>query len=1010
MTKKARSWTDLALPGYTVLKKIGRTGNCVLLKARQEALERDVLIKLVGRNDKDAIKAVQREVQLKVDLNHEAVASPIDEGETGSYHFFVIELPAGTPFTGIGRKKPHEMQKIIEGLFQLLVDVHSRGVVIGPVAPSDLRITPEGDVRLLHLENASRPGKVLSTIKLARGSEPFLSPELLKGRKTNGVKSDLYHFGAVCFYALNGSHPYGEGSPKEILKRIQDGNRAPFVRRGKLSRSLEQMICRLLSPAEGGRPRSAREVLAEVQQTSAHTTIIPQVKRSRNVGMKTIVAVACLALAAGLITFLVVLSQQSREGPEDPGASGRPWSLPDDDGKASGSGGATKPVLNLNDEDDKAYQEVLRKNRAAPDDWQADIDRLDAFLSAYPKTNWFEEAANQKLHIRKTAEEKAKLAFQALERTPSITRSKRLSLYEAFVKRGDFQGTRAAAKAQGAIRKIITDSRNHAAGAVEKAGAFLQSARFEAAVSVLSAAKKLALDADKQMLDTKIAEVGEKEKAWLREGAQWRGQEKAIRALAAERGFDRAVELLADETAAFSRDDLVRKRRDLKQACILAAEAFERLLEGARAAQQSKETFLFDHAAGNETEGVRGRFVSVSKSGCKIKQYERNTYFTVDLLKLRWDTLLALIAPRWKHETPIPEAVFYLLVLSGELKKAEKLKEAAFGSVKLRGLKEKIDAFLSREKNYAAGNELETEIGRISTFLADGYLEKADAALAALIGFYAKTASFREQEQRLFSLFKTVYLKKRKKEGAGGLFHASKVSLQGKNRITLEYRFLRAEETFDWKPQTAESFVRYVEKKGMEVVGTVVLKGRERIFGDWLRVDGMVMPLRVDPPNCNIILWGADGSYSVLFGLGFEENSLDLTFPEKGKLFGPTNVVFAQKAEGDPWTVLFHDFSRDTKLPASKLSSFRFADLRGDLQMDLDKKRVCSVPVEKVHSTFPAAKKIQPRGSVLLATFESPVRFRSLTIQGSLEEDWLETVWHDSAKEQFRALCEKSGK
>ena len=56
------------LPGYTVKERLGRTGYGLLLRARQNALNRDVLIKLVPASASEIVEAVRAEAKLRVEL------------------------------------------------------------------------------------------------------------------------------------------------------------------------------------------------------------------------------------------------------------------------------------------------------------------------------------------------------------------------------------------------------------------------------------------------------------------------------------------------------------------------------------------------------------------------------------------------------------------------------------------------------------------------------------------------------------------------------------------------------------------------------------------------------------------------------------------------------------------------------------------------------------------------------------------------------------------------------
>src|SRR5256885_2121126 len=90
---------DIRLPGFRMIRELGRGGMGVVFLAQQASLEREVAVKLFptkGVKDNN-LKRFLREVQLCVSLSHPHVVKLIDAGSTDEWAWLAMEYVTGEP-------------------------------------------------------------------------------------------------------------------------------------------------------------------------------------------------------------------------------------------------------------------------------------------------------------------------------------------------------------------------------------------------------------------------------------------------------------------------------------------------------------------------------------------------------------------------------------------------------------------------------------------------------------------------------------------------------------------------------------------------------------------------------------------------------------------------------------------------------------------------------------------------------------------------------------------------
>jgi serine/threonine protein kinase len=140
---------------YRIVEKIGAGGMGEVYRARDERLQRDVAIKLLPQGllaDEAARKRFHKEALSLSRLNHPNIATVHDFDTHSGVDFLVMEYVPGDSLDQKVAKGPLPERESVRLSLQLaegLAAAHEQGVVHRDLKPGNLRVTPDGRLKIL---------------------------------------------------------------------------------------------------------------------------------------------------------------------------------------------------------------------------------------------------------------------------------------------------------------------------------------------------------------------------------------------------------------------------------------------------------------------------------------------------------------------------------------------------------------------------------------------------------------------------------------------------------------------------------------------------------------------------------------------------------------------------------------------------------------------------------------------------------------------------------------------
>ena len=280
---------ELGLGRYQISEQIGAGGMGVVYRARDQRLDRDVAVKVLPTGslaDPASRSRFRKEALALSRLTHPNIAVVHDFDSQDETDFLVMELVPGMTLEErllAGPIAEAEALGLVIQLLEGLAAAHEQSVIHCDIKPSNLRVTPDGHLKILDFGLAkllkSRDAASL-TMSITQdhgvaGTLAYMAPEQLRGSPPD-QRTDTYAAGCVLYEITTGQRPFPEKTAPLMIDSILNKAPArPTSLKPALSAGLEYIILKSLERDPACRYQSAKEMVADLRRLSTADLPLP---------------------------------------------------------------------------------------------------------------------------------------------------------------------------------------------------------------------------------------------------------------------------------------------------------------------------------------------------------------------------------------------------------------------------------------------------------------------------------------------------------------------------------------------------------------------------------------------------------------------------------------------------------------------------------------------------------------------------------------------------------------
>jgi len=233
------------LGSFEVLSSVGAGGMGEVWRARDTRLGREVAIKVLPESfvgDPERHARFEREAKMLASLNHPNVATLHSLEDVGGTHFLVMELVEGEDLDERIARGPVPVEEALPIGLQIaeaLEAAHERGIVHRDLKPGNVKVRPDGSVKVLDFglakafetvagDDPSRSPTLLQSPVITSpatragvilGTAAYMSPEQARGRPVD-KRADIWGFGCLLYEMLTGKRLFAGETISDTLAAV----------------------------------------------------------------------------------------------------------------------------------------------------------------------------------------------------------------------------------------------------------------------------------------------------------------------------------------------------------------------------------------------------------------------------------------------------------------------------------------------------------------------------------------------------------------------------------------------------------------------------------------------------------------------------------------------------------------------------------------------------------------------------------------------------------------------
>jgi serine/threonine-protein kinase len=218
---------------FTLMDSLGTGSMGTVYKAQSKNDSQFYAVKVLPRRSMWNVRIARRKVRVFEQLQHPGIVPFVDVGTAGGMHYLAWPMVEGETLEKIvqrdGRTSADVAARYVVQASEALELSHQQKIFHGLVKPSNLMLSPEGQIKILDFGIgcllAETEGESLvdtmSTANSVNSGLDCASPESIMDPSNLSPLGDQYSLGCVLYYLLSGQYPFPDGTAVEKMMAHQ---------------------------------------------------------------------------------------------------------------------------------------------------------------------------------------------------------------------------------------------------------------------------------------------------------------------------------------------------------------------------------------------------------------------------------------------------------------------------------------------------------------------------------------------------------------------------------------------------------------------------------------------------------------------------------------------------------------------------------------------------------------------------------------------------------------------
>lgn len=299
---------------FTTAAPLGSGATGEVLEAWDPKLERKIALKLLHRDNPEALAAMLREARAQAKVDHPNVGKVYEVGEMDGRPYIAMQLVDGKPLDeALAGRSVERKVRALRTVAEAVQAAHVAGLIHRDLKPANILVEEDEDGELTpfvldfgiarehELPGVTRTGQMV-------GTPGYLAPEQARGdHDAVDRRSDVFSLGVILYQVLSDHLPFAANSAAEAVVKLLREDPVPLQRASPgISVDLATIVMKCLESDPARRYDSAGALARDLEHWLAGEPIearpigvVPRILRRarRRPGLTVAVAVATLAVA-----------------------------------------------------------------------------------------------------------------------------------------------------------------------------------------------------------------------------------------------------------------------------------------------------------------------------------------------------------------------------------------------------------------------------------------------------------------------------------------------------------------------------------------------------------------------------------------------------------------------------------------------------------------------------------------------------------------------------------------